>query len=166
MLGVQTTIALDLYLAYLRAAFHTCYYCAIVTDHLEELQRKCIMHARKPMTKAMKEEITKAAGGGDAGKANDVKDEDAKEEEGKQEEDKDGEQNEGEKAVKGDQEKDKDGKRDVTLKERTGDVSRDWRRNGTLFIDIPIRAKFLSLMFLLSQKMIAGWIGWTPRLRF
>ncbi|OBZ77035.1 Pre-rRNA-processing protein ESF2 [Grifola frondosa] len=36
----KTVISLDLYLAYLRAAFHTCYYCAIVTDHLEELQRK------------------------------------------------------------------------------------------------------------------------------
>jgi hypothetical protein len=48
---------LDLYLAYLRAAFHTCYYCAIVTDHLEELQRKCIKHVRKPLTSRMLEEI-------------------------------------------------------------------------------------------------------------
>jgi hypothetical protein len=37
-----------LYLAYLRAAFHACYYCAVITDHLEELQRKCIKHERKP----------------------------------------------------------------------------------------------------------------------
>lgn len=41
-------VSLDLYLAYLRAAFHACYYCAVITDHLEELQRKCIKHERKP----------------------------------------------------------------------------------------------------------------------
>ena len=45
---VQVALSLDLYLAYLRAAYHTCYYCAVVTDHLEELQRKCIKHVRKP----------------------------------------------------------------------------------------------------------------------
>jgi hypothetical protein len=39
-----------LYLAYIRAAFHTCYYCSIVSDHLEELQRKCLTHARKPLS--------------------------------------------------------------------------------------------------------------------
>lgn len=43
-------ISLDLYIAYLRAAFHTCYYCAVITDHLEELQRKCIKHERKPFS--------------------------------------------------------------------------------------------------------------------
>ena len=40
-------MSLDLYLAYLRAAFHTCYYCSVTTDHVEELQRKCIKHVRK-----------------------------------------------------------------------------------------------------------------------
>lgn len=45
----QAVVSLDLYLAYLRAAFHTCYYCAVITDHLEELQRKCIKHERKPL---------------------------------------------------------------------------------------------------------------------
>ncbi|KAJ7718497.1 hypothetical protein DFH07DRAFT_860253, partial [Mycena maculata] len=45
----KLTLTLDLYLAYLRAAFHTCYYCSIVTDHLEELQRKCLRHERKPL---------------------------------------------------------------------------------------------------------------------
>ena len=45
-------IALDLYLAYLRAAFHTCYYCACTSDNLEELQRKCIKHVRKPLPKS------------------------------------------------------------------------------------------------------------------
>jgi hypothetical protein len=43
-------ISLDLYLAYIRAAFHTCYYCSIVSDHVEELQRKCLAHARKPLS--------------------------------------------------------------------------------------------------------------------
>lgn len=49
-----------MYIAYLRSAFHTCYYCAIVTDHLEELQRKCIKHERKPLTKAMLEDLKAA----------------------------------------------------------------------------------------------------------
>jgi outer membrane protein assembly factor BamE (lipoprotein component of BamABCDE complex) len=44
-------VALDLYLAYLRAAFNTCYYCSVTTDHVEELQRKCIQHIRKPLPK-------------------------------------------------------------------------------------------------------------------
>ncbi|KAI0773972.1 hypothetical protein C8Q74DRAFT_1368496 [Fomes fomentarius] len=56
----RTVIALDLYLAYLRASFNTCYYCAVVTDHLEELQRKCIMHLRKPMSKMMLQEVQAA----------------------------------------------------------------------------------------------------------
>ena len=47
-------------MAYLRSAFHTCYYCAVITDHLEELQRKCIMHVRKPLSKALKDEIKAA----------------------------------------------------------------------------------------------------------
>ncbi|VDC04076.1 unnamed protein product [Peniophora sp. CBMAI 1063] len=50
----KNTVALDLYLAYLRNAYHTCYYCAIVTDHLEEFQRKCISHVRRPLTYAMR----------------------------------------------------------------------------------------------------------------
>ncbi|TFK74358.1 hypothetical protein BDN72DRAFT_789083 [Pluteus cervinus] len=56
----KTVISLDLYLAYLRAAFHTCYYCSVVTDHLEELQRKCLKHVRKPLPQFMLDE-TKAA---------------------------------------------------------------------------------------------------------
>ncbi|KII96062.1 hypothetical protein PLICRDRAFT_694151 [Plicaturopsis crispa FD-325 SS-3] len=56
----KTVVSLDLYLAYLRAAFHTCYYCAIVTDHLEELQRKCLKHVRKPMSKTLLEEVKAA----------------------------------------------------------------------------------------------------------
>ncbi|KAI0771991.1 hypothetical protein BD413DRAFT_604124 [Trametes elegans] len=53
----RTVIALDLYLAYLRAAFNTCYYCAVVTDHVEELQRKCVQHLRKPMSKMLLQEV-------------------------------------------------------------------------------------------------------------
>jgi hypothetical protein len=48
---------LDLYRGYLRATFHTCYYCALTTDHMEELQRRCIQHDRKPLSKALIEEI-------------------------------------------------------------------------------------------------------------
>lgn len=53
-------IALDLYLAYLRAAFNTCYYCAVITDHVEELQRKCVKHLRKPMSKMLLQEVQAA----------------------------------------------------------------------------------------------------------
>lgn len=51
---------MDLYIAYLRAAYHTCYYCAVVTDHLEELQRKCLKHVRKPLSKSLLEEVKAA----------------------------------------------------------------------------------------------------------
>ena len=53
-------ISLDLYIAYLRAAYHTCYYCAVITDHLEELQRKCLKHVRKPLSKSLLEEVKAA----------------------------------------------------------------------------------------------------------
>ncbi|KAI6035578.1 hypothetical protein F5J12DRAFT_794440 [Pisolithus orientalis] len=53
----KPVISLDLYLAYLRAAYHTCYYCAVVTDHAEELQRKCLKHVRKPLSKSTLEEV-------------------------------------------------------------------------------------------------------------
>ena len=53
-------VALDLYLAYLRTAFNTCYYCAVVTDHVEELQRKCVRHVRKPLSKSLLQEIKAA----------------------------------------------------------------------------------------------------------
>lgn len=123
------------------------------------------MHARKPLTKAMKEDITKAASAGDSGKVNDVKDEDSKEEEVKQEEEKEGEQNGGERAEKDDGERDKESKRDVTLKERTGDVTRDWRRNGTLFsVNLPV-CEILAI-YLFVKKMIVGLTGWIPRSRF
>ncbi|KDR74495.1 hypothetical protein GALMADRAFT_250472 [Galerina marginata CBS 339.88] len=68
----QVVVSLDMYLSYLRAAFHTCYYCAVVTDHLEELQRKCLKHDRKPLSKMLLEEM-KAA---EAEKERKVKEED------------------------------------------------------------------------------------------
>ncbi|PVF96753.1 hypothetical protein CPB86DRAFT_736235 [Serendipita vermifera] len=43
----KLAISLDMYLSYLRHAFHCCYYCAIVADHGEELIRKCIKHERR-----------------------------------------------------------------------------------------------------------------------
>ncbi|KAK2462296.1 hypothetical protein APHAL10511_005602 [Amanita phalloides] len=56
----KAAVSLDLYLAYLRTAYHTCYYCAVVTDHIEELQRKCIKHVRKPSSKPLREEAKTA----------------------------------------------------------------------------------------------------------
>jgi hypothetical protein len=98
---LQTVVSLDLYIAYLRAAFHTCYYCSVVTDHLEELQRKCLKHARKPLSKMLLEEV-KAA---EAEKA---------EKERKVNED--------------DKEKDPTDK-DSPIKEKMNE-NRDWKRNG------------------------------------
>lgn len=96
-------MALDLYIAYLRAAFHTCFYCCVVTDHLEELQRKCLKHVRKPLSKSLLEEIRAA----ELEKA---------EKEQKGEEDQDA--------------KEKEHKRDVSNKDRPND-NRDWKRHGT-----------------------------------
>ncbi|KAJ7367833.1 hypothetical protein DFH08DRAFT_829518 [Mycena albidolilacea] len=78
----KTMVSLDLYLAYLRAAFHTCYYCAIVTDHLEELQRKCLKHERKPLSKMLLEELKAAEA---AEKAASEKEKKLKEEDGGEE---------------------------------------------------------------------------------
>lgn len=43
----KVALSLDIYLAYLREAFHCCYYCVVVADHAEELIRKCIKHERR-----------------------------------------------------------------------------------------------------------------------
>ncbi|KAL0949782.1 hypothetical protein HGRIS_009821 [Hohenbuehelia grisea] len=69
----RTVVALDLYIAYLRATYHTCYYCALVTDHLEELQRKCVKHERKSLPKTAPED-SKAV---DTEKAHDGEEKDA-----------------------------------------------------------------------------------------
>lgn len=101
---VQTVVSLDLYLAYLRAAFHACFYCAVVTDHLEELQRKCLKHERKPLSKLLLDEI-KAAQAEKAEKEKEVKDEaeDADALESKE--------------------------KDIPAKEKPSE-NRDWKRNG------------------------------------
>lgn len=104
-------ISLDLYIAYLRAAFNTCYYCSVVTDHLEELQRKCLKHARKPLSKALLDEVK-------AAEAEKVV---------KEIQDKDEEMEEAEVVEK---EKEKDApKKEATGKDRPND-NRDWKRNG------------------------------------
>ncbi|KAG8820997.1 hypothetical protein FRC19_008315 [Serendipita sp. 401] len=51
----KVALSLDLYLAYLREAFHCCYYCAVVADHQEELVRKCIKHERREDSSALGE---------------------------------------------------------------------------------------------------------------
>lgn len=103
-------VSLDLYIAYLRAAFNTCYYCSVVTDHLEELQRKCIKHVRKPLSKAMLDELKVA----EAEKEKKDKDEEMEDVEGVE------------------QEREKE-KKEGTGKERHGD-NRDWKRNGLFLI--------------------------------
>lgn len=100
-------VSLDLYIAYLRGAFHTCYYCSIVTDHLEELQRKCLRHDRKPLSKMLLEEL-KAAEAAE-----------------KAEKEKKAKEDEGEEAPTDEKEKEKETK--GPGKDR-GD--RDWRRTG------------------------------------
>jgi len=103
----KTVVSLDLYLAYLRAAFHTCYYCAVVTDHLEELQRKCVKHVRKPMSKALLQEV-KAA---EAQKA----------------------EKEQRAEVEGDEEKQKEKDKETFSKEKT--ENRDWKRNDERWLE-------------------------------
>ncbi|KAJ7179566.1 hypothetical protein C8R46DRAFT_1345892 [Mycena filopes] len=108
----KTTVSLDLYLAYLRAAFHTCYYCSIITDHLEELQRKCLRHERKPLSKLQLEEI----------KAADAAEKEKKEEkEGKDDEEAPVDEKEKEKEVNKTPGKDR------------GD--RDWRRTDERWVE-------------------------------
>ncbi|KAK7061319.1 hypothetical protein R3P38DRAFT_2828809 [Favolaschia claudopus] len=62
-LGVLLRFHLTCILRTCGAAFHTCYYCAIITDLLEELQRKCIKHDRKPLSKMLLEELKAAERG-------------------------------------------------------------------------------------------------------
>lgn len=122
-----------MYLAYLRAAFHTCYYCASISDHLEELQRKCIKHARKPLSKLLAAEVTQQV---EAVKTKE-EDKEMKEEKDINEEDKD-------------KDKDKEENKDKIIvekakeswnKEKGGEV-REWKRNGKvdhcrdLYVDV------------------------------
>jgi hypothetical protein len=111
----QVVVSLDMYLTYLRAAFHTCYYCAVVTDHLEELQRKCLKHARKPLSKMLLEEL-KVAEAEKAEKERKVKDEDNV-------------------TTNDDKEKiSKEKERESNGKQGKHNDSRDWKRNGLLTI--------------------------------
>jgi len=89
-----------------RAAFHTCYYCSVVTDHLEELQRKCLKHDRKPLSKTLLEEV-KAA---EAEKAEKEK-----------------------KVTEDDKEKDVTEK-ESPVKEKTNE-NRDWKRNDERWLE-------------------------------
>lgn len=54
-------MAVDLYLAYLRIAFHCCYYCAVVADRADELQRKCVKHVRGVWSDTEMSEINKSS---------------------------------------------------------------------------------------------------------
>ncbi|KAJ7666549.1 hypothetical protein B0H17DRAFT_1089648 [Mycena rosella] len=110
----KTTVSLDLYIAYLRAAFHTCYYCSIVTDHLEELQRKCLKHERKPLSKMLLEEMKAAEAVEKAEKEKQLKTED-----------------EGDEAPAEEKEKEKDTK--GSGKDRAND--RDWRRTDERWVE-------------------------------
>ncbi|KAJ6510279.1 hypothetical protein C8R47DRAFT_1097395 [Mycena vitilis] len=108
----KTMVSLDLYIAYLRAAFHTCYYCSIITDHLEELQRKCLRHERKPLSKMLLDEIKAAEAAEKAEKENKMK------------------EGEGGEAPAEEKEKEKETKSPV--KER---VDRDWRRTDERWVE-------------------------------
>ncbi|KAI5122188.1 hypothetical protein M0805_007085 [Coniferiporia weirii] len=124
----KNTIALDLYLAYLRAAFHTCYYCASVSDHLEELQRKCIKHVRKPLSKLLAAEVAQQSESTSKVKEED-KDVKVEGEEGK----------DGAEKGKEDEKKEKvplDKSKDGMLREREkGGEARDWKRNDERWLD-------------------------------
>lgn len=52
----HVALSLDTYLAYLREAFHCCYYCGVVADHAEELVRKCIKHERQEASSSNSQE--------------------------------------------------------------------------------------------------------------
>lgn len=54
-------MTVDLYLAYLRVAFHCCYYCAVVADRADELQRKCVKHVRGTWSATEMSEINKSS---------------------------------------------------------------------------------------------------------
>lgn len=106
----KITISLDLVLAALRNAFHTCYYCAVTTDHQEELQRKCIQHLRKPISKATYDEY-KAKMAENAVK---IKEEPAMQEDGD--------------LKPKEEHSPEDRGRDTSTKE---DDSREWKKSGT-----------------------------------
>lgn len=126
-------MSLDMYLEYLRAAFNTCYYCAVVTDHVEELQRKCLKHERKPLSKALLEDIKAAEA------------EKAEKEKKDQAEDKDMVDDTGDDKVKIKEREKENG--------RAKHDPRDWKRNGLSFF--PFR--MLRVIHLFSDER---WLEW------
>ncbi|KZT35530.1 hypothetical protein SISSUDRAFT_1025265 [Sistotremastrum suecicum HHB10207 ss-3] len=125
----KAAIALDLYVAYVRSAFNACYYCAAITDHVEELQRKCVKHVRKPLSEKAVEEIAAAREkakqqGEDVEMAQEVKSDDAKPEE---------QAGDGEEAT---QEKDKEQvkEKEKENKDKSAE-NREWKRNDERWID-------------------------------
>lgn len=128
---VQTVVSLDLYLAYLRAAFHACFYCAVVTDHLEELQRKCLKHERKPLSKLLLDEIKAAQ----AEKAEKEKEKEVKDE-----------------AEDADVSEPKE--KDIPPKEKVSE-NRDWKRNGVY----PFLSPSFSMLNDACRRALAGMVG-------
>jgi hypothetical protein len=127
---VQTQLTLDLYLEYLRAAFHTCYYCALVCDHAEELQRKCIAHERKPLSKQLLEELRAQQEAAAAAEAEAVK----AEEEG------------GAPKVEGED------KPAAPVKEKPNE-NREWKRNGS-------RRRYMQAFRWLTPYADERWLEW------
>ncbi|KIM25618.1 hypothetical protein M408DRAFT_331147 [Serendipita vermifera MAFF 305830] len=56
----RLTVSVDLYLNYLRSAFYCCYYCAVIADRADELQRKCVKHIRTPFNEKEMQDVTKS----------------------------------------------------------------------------------------------------------
>ncbi|TFK43085.1 hypothetical protein BDQ12DRAFT_674366 [Crucibulum laeve] len=111
----KTVLALDMYIAYLRAAFNTCYYCSVVTDHAEELQRKCLKHARKPLSKMLLDEL--------------------KAEAEKAEKEKKMEEDEKDSVKKEEDEKEKEKVKEVKKDTRDSRENRDWKRNDERWLE-------------------------------
>jgi hypothetical protein len=57
---LQLTASVDLYLSYLRSAFYCCYYCAVIADRADELQRKCVKHIRSPFNEKEMQDVIRS----------------------------------------------------------------------------------------------------------
>lgn len=119
----------------MRHAYHTCYYCAVTTDHQEELQRKCIQHLRKPLSKATYDEY-KAKMAENFAK---VKEEDSVQEDGdlKPKEDEPSPDDRG--------------------KDTKDEDSREWKKSGTPSLFSDYRSSHE------EEQRTAGLSGWTPK---
>jgi len=56
----RLTASVDLYLSYLRSAFYCCYYCAVIADRADELQRKCVKHIRSPFNEKEMQDVIRS----------------------------------------------------------------------------------------------------------